>query len=148
MDLPRRRFGRRRWSARRIAVATVLGVACLLTMLCLVLLVALWRIDRAIETRTGRTTAEVTSVSWNRTVVRYTTPNGSVHIPATGVFYPMGLATSQLVRVEYDTAHPDTVRVAGRTADLALLPVGMTVGGVWLVAGPAAWWITRRRPTP
>lgn len=126
----------------------MLGVGCLATALCLLLLVALWRVDRAVETRTGRTTAEVTSVSWVRTVVRYTTPDGNVHIPATGIFYPMGLAEGQLVRVEYDSVHPETVRVAGRTAVLALLPLGMTVAGVWLVAGPILWWTRRKPPTP
>lgn len=148
MDLPKRRFGRRRWSARRVATAAVLGVACLATALCLLILVALWRVDRAIETRTGRATAAVTSVAWNRAVVRYTTPDGGVHIPADGIIYPMGLAENELVRVEYDSSHPETVRVAGRTATLALLPIGMTIGGVWLLAGPALWWITRKPPTP
>lgn len=145
VELPPPRCDRRRWTARRITVTALLSVGALGTVLCLLLLTAFWRIDKAVDTRTGKATAEVLSASWNRTVVRYTTPDGTVHIPEVGVFYPMGLATGELVRVEYDTAHPDTVRVAERGADLALLPIGMTIAGIWLVITPLTVYL-RRRP--
>lgn len=149
VELPPRRCGRRRWTARRITITALLTLGGVTTVLCLLLLTSFWRIDRAVESRTGKATAEVLSVSWNRTVVRYSTPDGVVHIPDLGVYYPMGLNTGDLVRVEYDAAHPDTVRVADRGADLALLPIGMTIAGVWLVITPLTVYLRRRgrRPT-
>jgi hypothetical protein len=128
--------------ARRLIFAlTTLGV--LVTALCLCLLIAVWRNDAAINAKTGHATAEVSSVSFARTVVRYNTPDGAVHIPSAGVLYPGGLAAGQVVYVEYATANPDLVRVAGRGAQLALLPIGTTVLGVWAVLGPAIWWLRR-----
>lgn len=128
--------------------ATLVGVGGLLTALCLLLLVGLSRTDAAIQARTGKATAQVLSVSWDRTVVRYTTPDGNVHTPEDGVLYPEGLATGELVRVEYDTAHPETVRVAERSVTLAFLPVGMTIAGVWIVVLPIVWRVRRRTPAP
>jgi hypothetical protein len=125
---------------------TALGV--LITGLCLCLLIAVWRDDAAINARTGHATAEVPSVSFSRTVVQFNTPDGAAHRPAAGLLYPSGLAAGQVVYVEYDTANPDLVRVAGRGARLALLPIGTTVLGVWAVLGPAIWWLRRRARMP
>jgi hypothetical protein len=86
----------------------------------------------------------VDSVSWDRTIIRYATPDGIVHIPANGVLYPSGLAAGDLVRIEYDTANPELTRVAGRTAMLTLLPLGTTVLVTWLVASALLWWIRYR----
>jgi len=36
------------------------------------------------------------------------------------------------------------VRVAGRGAVVTLLPVGLTVLGVWAIAIPTVWWLRRR----
>ncbi|GGM83884.1 hypothetical protein GCM10012275_63130 [Longimycelium tulufanense] len=140
------RSGRRRdW--RRVTSTVLLSIGGVLTVLCALLVAGCWADDLAIERpEPGRATAEVVSVSFSRTIVRYNTPEGAVHIPNEGVLYPEGLQEGQLVRVEYDTAQPDKkVRVEGRDFRLALLPVGTTVAGLWAVLVPAVWWL-RRKP--
>jgi hypothetical protein len=131
---------RRQRTGRRV----VLGVAALITVLCVGLLLAAIRNDEAITSHLGAANAEVDSVSWDRTIIRFDTPDGIVHIPANGVLYPGGLIVGDLVRIEYDTANPELARVAGRTATLTLLPLGMTVLVTWAVAAGLLWWIRYR----
>ncbi|GDY29431.1 hypothetical protein GTS_10640 [Gandjariella thermophila] len=131
--------------ARRIAALVLIGLAALVSLLCVLLVVSAWLEDASINARTGRATAEVVSVAFNRTVVRFDTPDGAVRIPPDGVLYPEGLEQGQLVRVEYDTNNPDLVRVAGRGAYLTYLPAGSTLLGVWAVVLPGLWWL--RRPS-
>ncbi|GAB3350619.1 DUF3592 domain-containing protein [Amycolatopsis echigonensis] len=121
----------------------MLGVAVLLTVMCVSLVFAAFRNDSAIESHLGTATATVESVAFDRTIIQYQTPDGIVHSPPTGVLYPSGLAAGQLVAIEYDATNPELTRVAGRTATLTLLPVGMTVLITWLVAGPLLWWLRR-----
>lgn len=129
---------------QRIARRVVLGVAALITVLCVGLLLAAIRNDQAISSHLGVANAEVDSVAWDRTIIRFETPDGIVHIPANGVLYPHGLIQGDLVRVEYDTADPDLARVAGRTATLTLFPLGMTTLITWVVAGGLLWGIRFR----
>ncbi len=103
------------------------------TLICVLLPLACWRDDVAIEKRMGEAVAQVDSVAFNRTVVRYATPDGRVIIPSQGILYPDGLAVGDNVRVQYDRANPELVRVAGRTAVLSLLPVGTFLAAVWIV---------------
>lgn len=128
------RYGRR----------VVLGVAALITVLCAGLLLAAIRNDSAITGHLGTANAQVDSVSWDRTIIRFATPDGVVHIPANGVLYPGGLAVGDLVRIEYDASNPELARVAGRTATLTLLPLGTTALITWAIAGGLLWWIQRR----
>lgn len=123
----------------------MLGVAGLLTLLVLVLLLAAYRNDAAIDSNRGTANAEVLWVGWDRTIVRFETPDGAVHISQDGVLYPDGLTERQLVHVEYDVTDPNLVRVAGRSFTLAFLPVGTTIAITWLVAAPLLWWLRRRR---
>lgn len=123
----------------------VLSVACLITLLCVTLVLGAFRNDRAISANLGTATAEVEQVLFERTIIRFETPDGVAHSPADGVLYPRGLAAGQLVRIEYDTTNPDLARVAGRTWVLTLLPVGTTALITWAVAGPLLWWL-RSRP--
>lgn len=123
----------------------MLGVAGLLTLLVLVLLLAAYRNDAAIDSNRGTANAEVLWVGWDRTIVRFETPDGAVHISQDGVLYPDGLTEGQLVHVEYDVTDPNLVRVAGRSFTLAFLPVGTTIAITWLVAAPLLWWLRRRR---
>ncbi|WP_446681607.1 DUF3592 domain-containing protein [Amycolatopsis halotolerans] len=111
--------------------------------MCVSLVFAAFRNDNAIESHLGTATATVESVAFDRTIIQYQTPDGIVHSPPTGVLYPSGLAAGQLVAIEYDATNPELTRVAGRTATLTLLPVGMTVLITWLVAGPLLWWLRR-----
>ena len=130
---------RLRWTRRGL-----LALAAVVTFLGIVLVVAAWTEDINIDADTGRTNAEVVSVNFTRTLVRFYTPDGAEHIPQTGVLYPSGLKEGDVVQVEYRQDDPELVRVAGRGAIVTLLPVGLTVLGVWAVIVPAAWWLRRR----
>jgi hypothetical protein len=122
-------------------VLLVLGVA--ITTLSLLVLYACWHDDRDITNHIGRADADVLSVVFNRTAVRFVTPDGTVYIPPNGVLYPEGLAAGERVKVEYDTLEPNMVRVAGRDFTLAFLPVGSTIAGTWVVIVPLLWWLRR-----
>jgi hypothetical protein len=84
------------------------------------------------------------SVNFTRTLVLFYTPDGAEHIPQTGVLYPSGLKEGDVVQVEYRQDNPELVRVKGRGAIITILPVGLTIVGVWAVAIPGAWWHRRR----
>ena len=131
---------------RRLVIGrrVVLGVAALITVLCVGLLFAAIRNDSAITGHLGVANAQVDSVTFDRTIIRFETPDGVVHIPANGVLYPSGLTTGDLVRIEYDTGNPELARVAGRTATLTLLPLGTTVLVTWLAVSGLLWWLRRR----
>jgi hypothetical protein len=140
LGLDRLPTARRRWL---IAVVTA---ALLVTAMGLLLIAGAWRDDHAIESRLGKADADVQSVAFDRTVVRFTTPDGTTHIPYNGVLYPQDLQAGQRVQIEYDTAHPDElVRVAGRDYRLAFLPVGMLFAITWAVAAGLIWWLRRPR---
>ena len=131
---------------RRFWLIAVVTTALLLTAMGLLLIAGAWRDDHAIESRIGRTNADVLSVAVDRTVVRFTTPDGATHIPYNGILYPQDLQAGQRVQVEYDTGHPDDlVRVAGRDYRLAFLQVGMLVGITWAVAAGLIWCLRRPR---
>ncbi|GAA1334338.1 DUF3592 domain-containing protein [Catellatospora bangladeshensis] len=134
--------GGRRFGLPAVRALLVLGAV--VTLIGVVLLAACLRNDLAIEKRLGRATAEVVSVSFQRTVVRFATPDGAVHSPEQGVLYPDGLEPGQLVRIEYDTADPELARVAERTWALAILPISTFLLAVWAVLLPLVWWIRRR----
>jgi hypothetical protein len=131
---------------RRVTAVTLLVIGITVSALCVLLVIGSFRNDAAISKRTGRATAEVLSVAFNRTLVRFATPDSAVHIPPDGVLYPQGLEEGQLVLVEYDQDKPDLVRVAGRTGSLALMPVGTVLAVTWLVLLPILWWLRRSGP--
>ncbi|MEV6912633.1 DUF3592 domain-containing protein [Amycolatopsis sp. NPDC051071] len=128
---------------RRIGWYAALVVASLVTVLCVSLAFAAIRNDSSIEAELGQATAQVESVTFDRTIINYATPDGIVHSPANGVLYPAGLAAGQLVNIEYDVGDPELARVAGRSAATTLLPLGSMIFFTWLVAGPLLWWIRR-----
>lgn len=129
---------------RLLVSRSLLVIGAVVTLIGVILLAACWRDDLMIGERPGEATAEVVSVSFQRTVVRFATPDGAVHSPAQGVLYPEGLEPGQLVRIEYDTDDPEVARVAGRTAVLALLPIGTFLLAFWAVLSPLVWWVRRR----
>jgi len=131
--------------ARRVLGTALLVLAAVLTFLCAMVLIGAWRDDVAISTHTGKASAEVVSVSFARTIIRFTTPDGAVHSPRTGVLYPRGLEPGQLVRIEYDVRNPDLARVAERDVSLGLIPALITAVAGWLVLAPLGLWL-RRRP--
>ncbi|MGH3431680.1 MAG: DUF3592 domain-containing protein, partial [Thermocrispum sp.] len=124
---------------QRVIRWVVLGVAALITLTAVVLVISAYRNDAAIQANRFAANAEVLSVDWARTTVRFEGPDGRVHISQDGVLYPGGLVQGQRLLVEFDGTNPNLVRVAGRTATLSLLPSGSTVVLTWLVAGPLLW---------
>jgi hypothetical protein len=134
----------RRRLIRRIAGRSLLALGAVVTLLGVLLVVAAWTEDVSIDKNTGHANAEVVSDSLTRTLVRFYTPDGSEHVPQTGVLYPAGLKVGDVVEVEYRQDNPEQVRVAGRGAVVTLLPVGLTLLGVWAVLVPSLWWLRRR----
>lgn len=124
----------------------VIGVAVLATALAALALTGAVLDDRAIAANPAVSEAEVLEgSSFMRTLVRFTVANGEVVVPEHGVFYPRGLEVGESVAVEYDVTNPEVVRVAGRSAVDGVLPLGLAVVGVWVVLGPLALWLRRRR---
>lgn len=102
--------------------------------------------DRAIAANAGLAQAEVLEGStFARTVVRFTVANGVTVVPELGVFYPWGLTPGSTVAVEYDLTDPELVRVAGRSAVDGVVPLAVGVLASWVVLGPIALWLRRRR---
>jgi hypothetical protein len=130
---------RLRWVRRGL-----LTLAAAVTFLGVVLVVAAWTEDISIDGDIGYANAEVVSVNFTRTLVRFYTADGAEHIPQTGVLYPADLKEGDVVQVEYRQDNPELVRVAGRGAIITLLPVGLTLVGVWAVVVPSVWWLRRR----
>ncbi|MGH3774276.1 MAG: DUF3592 domain-containing protein [Pseudonocardiaceae bacterium] len=130
---------------RRPASWVLLAAAGVLTGLIVLALAGAAVDDAEIGTRTGHTTAQVLAVSSMRTLVRFATPDGQVYSPDEGVAYPSGLQVGQLVRVEYDSADPEQVRVAGRTWVTGVVPAAITLVTLWVLVLPAMWWLRRRR---
>lgn len=129
---------------RRIVAIALAGVGVTVTLLAVVLVIGAFREDAGLSARAVRTTAEVIDVAFDRTLVRYQTPDGAEHIPPDGVGYPAGLEVGQIVEVEYDAAKPDLVKVAGRGAYLSLMPAGTLVVFLWAAILPVLWWIHRK----
>jgi hypothetical protein len=126
-----------------VSALVLLVLGCVFSGLCLLVLGSSWYDDRQIDAHQGHAVADVLSVSFNRTAVRFVTPNGTVNIPSNGLLYPTGLTAGDRVRVEYDTANTELVRVAGRDARLALLPVGTSLAACWALVGPLFWFLRR-----
>ena len=100
--------------------------------------------DAEIDARTGHATAQVLAVTPMRTLVQFAIPDGHVYNPEEGVAYPSGLQEGQLVRIEYDTADPEQVRVAGRTWTAGVVPAAITLFVLWVLVAPVVWWLRRR----
>jgi hypothetical protein len=128
----------------RLIRRVLLGAAGVLTALALLALAGAARDDAAIDARTGRATAEVLAVTSTRTVVQFTGADGQVYRPTEGLAYPSGLQVGQLVRVEYDGADPERVRVAGRTWVIGLLPAAVVLLVAWTLVLPVVWWLCVR----
>lgn len=122
----------------------LLALACVITFLGVVLVIAAWTEDIKIDGDIRYAYAEVVSDDFSRTLVRFYTSDGAEHIPEIGVLYPAGLKVGDVVQVEYRQDDPELVRVAGRGAFVTLLPVGLTLVVTWAVIGPTVWWLRRR----
>jgi hypothetical protein len=121
-----------------------LAVAGVVTVLIAMALAGASLDDAGIDARTGHATAQVLAVTPMRTLVQFAASDGQVYRPDEGVAYPSDLQVGQLVRVEYDLADPDQVRVAGRNWVRGLTPAMLTLAAAWSLLVPAAWWLRRR----
>lgn len=113
----------------------VLGAAGAVTGLALLLLLATVLDDRTISANQGTAVADVLSVGRTSAAISFTTPDGTTRAPELGVLYPTGLTAGSRIDVEYAVDDPALVRVAGRGATLALVPVASVLVVTWLLAG-------------
>lgn len=124
----------------------VAGLAVLLTALAVFTVAGAAVDDRTITANRAIAQAEVLEGStFTRTLVRFTTATGETVVPEDGVAYPRGLEIGQSVPVEYDSSDPDRVRVAGRSALDQSGPLAIGVLVTWVLLGPTAYWLRRRR---
>ncbi|MEU7633959.1 DUF3592 domain-containing protein [Nocardia sp. NPDC049220] len=121
----------------------VLTAATVISVLVGLLVLAAWRNDYLISSDKGSTTAEVLSAGRLRSAVMYVTPDGETHNPKVGVLYPTNLTAGERIRVEYNRADPDLVRVEGRDMRVAVPPALSVIVVVWLLTLPALWLLTR-----
>ena len=138
---PRRAASRARRGAARLALI----VGALLVTMVLALLVGMRINDKLIDDHLGTATATVLRVSTLRTGIEFTDGQGSTIRPAAGVLYPGLLRVGQQFLVDYDTADPDLVRVAGRTAAVGNLLIVLTLIGIVVVT--ALSWTGLRHPS-
>lgn len=130
----------------RRAPEIVVGIGVVLSVLAVLVLVGAARNDASISADQGVAVGEVLEGSdAAHTFIRYTASDGAVLTPDSGVLYPRGLEPGNYVLVEYDRSKPELVRVAGRSWTAGLAPVAIGIVGLWVVLGPAAWALARRR---
>jgi hypothetical protein len=126
--------------------AMILVLAGLITLMGVLTLVGAHRDDAQIQAHSAVATAEVLPGSdFSRTLITFTTATGETVSPERGVFYPRGLQPGQIVRVEYDSTHPDRVRVLGRNASVGSLPIGIMLLVTWAVALPVGFSLRGRQ---
>jgi hypothetical protein len=131
---------------RRRLPEVVAGIAVLVSVLAVLALVGAVVDDQSIGRNPAVAQAEVLDGSdFSRTLVRFTVANGEAVVPVLGVYYPWGLEVGQTIAVEYDVTNPDHVRVAGRSALGSAFPVIGIAVAVWVLLGPLAVWLHRRR---
>ena len=73
---------------------------------------------------------------------------GTTIRPEGGVLYPGLLTLGQQFVVEYSTQDPQIARVAGRTAAVGNLQLGLTAAVTFIIAVPLIWWCLRRSRLP
>ncbi|HEX4250852.1 MAG TPA: DUF3592 domain-containing protein [Pseudonocardia sp.] len=126
--------------------AMILVLAALISLMGVLVLVGAHRDDAEIRAHSAVATAEVLPGSdFSRTLIAFTTAKGETVSPERGVFYPRGLQPGQIVRVEYDTTHPDRVRVLGRDASVGSLPIGLMLLVTWAIALPVGFSLRGRQ---
>lgn len=131
---------------RRRLAEIVLALAVVFTVLSALALAGAVADDRAIDRNLATAPAEVLEGStFFRTLVGFTQDDGQAVVPERGVFQPRGVTAGEPVTVEYDADDPDLVRIADTRSTDRLLPM---LGGVvvaWVLLGPLAVWLRRRR---
>ena len=126
----------------------MLLAAVAVTVMMVALAIAMRANDGAIDDHLGTATATVLSVSPLRTGIEFVDATGTTIRPEGGVLYPGLLSLGQQFVVEYSQQDPQIARVAGRTAAVGTLSIGLVVALTWLVAVPVIWWLIRRSRLP
>lgn len=124
----------------------MLGVAVALTLMIAALAAGSRLDDRQIDRHLGTATATVLSISALHTGIEFVDGGGVTIRPPDGVLYPGLLAVGQKFEVEYSTIDPTVVRVAGRTAAVGDLVLGITLALTWVVPLAARFLLRRRSP--
>ena len=119
-----------------------------ITVMMIALAIAMRTNDGAIDDHLGTATATVLSVSPLRTGIEFVDATGTTIRPEGGVLYPGLLSLGQQFVVEYSQQDPQIARVAGRTAAVGTLSIGLVTAVTWLVAVPVIWWLVRRARLP
>ena len=132
-----------RWAARGIAL-----VAVAITVMLIALGIGMRSNDSAISEHLGTATATVLSVSPLSTGIEFVDVAGTTIRPEGGVLYPGLLTLGQQFVVEYSTQDPQIARVAGRTAAVGNLQLGLTAAVTFIIAVPLIWWCLRRSRLP
>lgn len=138
----RGRPGSRRGGPRRLRQLILFLLICLFVVAG-GLVYGSWADDRAIEADTGRAVAAVRHVGALRTAVDFIDETGEFRSPPTGLLFPVGLEEGQRVRVEYDRAEPERVRVEGRRWTLSVVPA-LSIVVVGLIVAAPLWWLSIR----
>jgi hypothetical protein len=126
--------------------AMILVLGGLISLMGVLALVGAHRDDAEIRAHSAVATAEVLPGSdFSRTLIAFTTAKGETVSPERGVFYPRGLQPGQIVRVEYDSTHPERVRVLGRDASVGSLPIGLMLLVTWAIALPVGFSLRGRQ---
>jgi hypothetical protein len=114
-----------------------------LTVMTIALAVGMRLDDHQIDTHRGTATATVLSISALRTGIEFVDDAGVTVRPPDGVLYPGLLVLGQRFMIEYSTVDPTVVRVAGRTARVGDLVLGITLIATWVVGFVSVWWLRR-----
>ena len=128
-----------RWAARGIAL-----IVLAITVMMIALAIGMRANDAAIDEHLGSATATVLSVSPLRTGIEFVDATGATIRPEGGVLYPGLLSLGQQFVVEYSTKDPQITRVAGRTAAVGSVMIGIVLLTTYLIAAPLIWWCRRR----
>ncbi len=126
---------------RRIAARIVLLAGLAVIVMCMALFVGMRVNDHRIDAHLGTATATVLTLSPLHTGIEFVDAAGATVRPPGGVLYPGLLQVGQQLVVEYDLTEPTLVRVAGRTAAVGNLLLGLTFAATVLLTGALVWWL-------
>jgi hypothetical protein len=127
-----------------LASRTVLGLAVVITVMIAALAAGSRLDDRQIDRHLGTATATVLSISALHTSIEFVDGGGVTIRPPAGVLYPGLLEVGQTFQIQYSTVDPTLVRVAGRTAAVGNLLLGLTLAVTWLIALAVRFLLRRR----
>ena len=126
---------------RRIVARIVLLAGLAVIGMCVALFVGMRVNDHRIDAHRGTATATVLTLSPLHTGIEFVDAAGATVRPPGGVLYPGLLRIGQQFEVEYDLIEPTLVRVAGRTAAVGNLLLGLTFAVTVVLTAALVWWL-------